>query len=386
MLTKKTDKPGCIIPFNALTLGPSGDVLLCCVSSAFRLGHIDDIPDLQEFFESEVMNHKRSIQYSDAVMDDSACSRCYKNPHKTTWKHREGFKKWYDLGLNEDLKIRYLEFSTSNLCNQNCVMCGPKFSNKWQNLADELSTYGFEYIPYSTNRINDAGIEKIIKLLPHLEVINIKGGEPFADPTNFRILEELVKVNKNCRIEIISNVQNIPDNILDILQKVRKDKLNISASIDGVNSVYQWIRGSEFAKAVDTMEKIYLETGHNFGLIPVTSIHNFFTGDEVAKYFVDKPYVRSILYQNPVRHPYYCDHLYLPRDIYYNKINDYRNISKMPKVRVLGSILHPVFFDDVEQHKYDQIFKYIDSINEIRGINLYDHTPELVEVRNRVLQ
>ena len=94
---KKTDKPGCIIPFNGLTLGPSGDVLLCCVSSTHPLGHIDDIPDLQEFFESEIMNHKRSIQYSDAVMDDSACSRCYKNPHKTTWKHREGFKKYYDL-------------------------------------------------------------------------------------------------------------------------------------------------------------------------------------------------------------------------------------------------------------------------------------------------
>ena len=383
---KKTDEPGCLIPFNALTLGPSGDVLLCCVSSAFPLAHIDDIPDLQKFFESEMMNHKRSIQYSDEVRNDSACSRCYKNPHKTTWKHREGFKEWYNFGLNKDLKIKYLEFSTSNLCNQNCVMCSPKFSNKWENLAKELSKHGFEYIHYSTNRINDAGIEKIIKLLPHLEVINIKGGEPFADPTNFRILEELVSVNDNCRIEIISNLQNIPDNILHILQKVEKDKLAISASIDGVDSVYQWIRGSEFGKAVDTMEKIYLETGHDFGLVPVTSIHNFFTGDEVAKYFIDKPYVRSISYENPVRYPYYCDHLYLPQDMYYNKIDDYHKISKIDKVTVLESILHPVFFNNVEQHKYNQIFKYIDTMNDIRGINLYDHISELAEVRNRVLQ
>ena len=57
-----------------------------------------------------------------------------------------------------------------------------------------------------TTSVRSEVIEKIIKHLPHLEVINIKGGEPFADPTNFRILEELVKVNKDCRIEIISNV------------------------------------------------------------------------------------------------------------------------------------------------------------------------------------
>lgn len=383
---KKTDKPGCIIPFNGLTLGPSGDVLLCCVSSAFPLAHIDDIPDLQTFFESEIMNHKRSIQYSNEVKNDNACGRCYKNPHQTTWAHREDFKDWYNFGLNEDLKIKYLEFSTSNLCNQNCVMCGPKFSSKWQNLSNELSKYGFEYGYLPTNRLSEANIKKIIKVLPHLEVINIKGGEPFADPTNFKILEELTTVNKNCRIEIISNLQNIPDNILSILQKIPKEKLSIGASIDGIDFVYEWIRGSNFAKTVDTMEKIYLETGHDFSLNPVTSIHNFFTGDKIANYFVDKLYVRSIKYDNPVRYPYYCDHLYLPRDIYYNKIDDYYEISKMPKVIVSSPILHPIFFNDVEQHKYDKIFRYIDSINKIRGIDLYKHTPELVEVRNRVLQ
>jgi MoaA/NifB/PqqE/SkfB family radical SAM enzyme len=383
---KKTDKPGCIIPFNALTIGPSGDVLLCCVSSAFPIGHISEISDLQELFESELMEKKRQMQYSDAVLNDPACSRCYKDPHKTTWKHRTGFQEWYNFDQNPNKKIKYLEFSTSNICNQACSMCGPKFSNKWNFLVDEMHENKFYNVQHSPlNKMDNESIGKIKKLLPYLEVINIKGGEPFADPTNFEILEELIAVNSNCKIEIISNLRDIPENILNILKNVDRDKLSISASIDGVGPVYEWIRSSSFEQTVDTMEKIYLETKHNFGLIPSTSIHNFFTGDLIAKYFIDKPYIRSISYSNPVRHPQYCDHLYLTEKLYYEKIEDYLKISKHPNIFISNFILNPVLFRDVEPHNYEQIFRYIDVMNEIRGIDLYEHTPELREFKKNVL-
>ena len=68
------------------------------------------------------------------------------------------------------------------------------------------------------------------------EYLTIKGGEPFADPNNIKILEKVAKTNPKCRIEICTNFQLVTDKVIELLYKI--DEVHVQASIDGIYKLY----------------------------------------------------------------------------------------------------------------------------------------------------
>ena len=132
-----------------LTINPDGRILLCCVSTTKELAHISEIDNLHSFFNSSLINEIRNTMKSGSL-PEPWCNYCIK-------KRKEGetapiddwvqnidppsrFRKEHD-----PFDIQFLEFAPSNICNQNCAMCGSVYSSKWAEWDNELLENGFTF-------------------------------------------------------------------------------------------------------------------------------------------------------------------------------------------------------------------------------------------------
>ena len=195
----------CYIPFHGLAIDPSGYLTFCCMDYPqsndepeltrwFQSEHINDVNDIEEWWQK---NYKQV--WNDYTTKDISscfpCSKCFKGVHRnksTTVQEsfdrnlESGKLKWVFTWDNP--KIRFLEFTTSNICNQMCVMCNSRYSTQWYDHGKDFgNTPKFDT---KLLKINDQSVDKIKKLLPQLSHIMIKGGEPLADMTNLELLDE----------------------------------------------------------------------------------------------------------------------------------------------------------------------------------------------------
>ena len=116
-----------------LTINPDGRIILCCVSTQKELAHISDIDNLNEFYNSSLLNEIRDTMKSGSLPEDW-CFSCIK------WRENgesAAIDDWVPRMIKwnpDDVKyhtINFLEFAPSNICNQNCAMCGSVYSSKW---------------------------------------------------------------------------------------------------------------------------------------------------------------------------------------------------------------------------------------------------------------
>jgi hypothetical protein len=368
-------KLSCKSPLVHLNLGPNGHINLCCENRWTIRTHIDEIDDLEEFFNSSVMDyHREEITYKGNIKNLDSCKNCYWNTMKGDETFRSRLEKYHtfpneandkkarEYGIN--VPIRYLEYTLSNICNQKCAMCSSFFSNKWQDLDKEL---GREVHPLQ--KLGDDAISKIEKVLYGLDYLEIKGGEPFADIRNFRILKKLAEVNNKCEIKIVSNMHHITPEAMDILKKFPNIKL--FASVDGTNKIYDWIRGGNFKKTVDTMEKYYNETGNKVQIGTTISLFNFFNLLDIQNYFEDKEYINNIVFENWCRSTKDGMPDIVGKDIYDEQIKIYKKKLKN---------FVPKEYENKDTFNFKSNF---DKLNIDRGFDITDHVPELKEWYNR---
>ena len=123
----------CPAPFEGLTISPTGHITLCCVTPHEQfLGHISQYSSLEKAYNSEPMNLVRQMFTDKKGRNIPQCKVCWdkidsgeqsyfdelkvKDGNKTRPHFDEDFEKEYKT-------IRFLEFSTSNICNATCSMC-----------------------------------------------------------------------------------------------------------------------------------------------------------------------------------------------------------------------------------------------------------------------
>ena len=224
----------CKAPFAGLEISPDGQIVLCCMSSRNHLAHIDDVDDIEEFYNGPIMEKYRQELEDGEYKTMKPCNRCY----ELETKHKRGFKKtmegyqtekkgfsvnsmgnitkfdedWYARKEGKNRPLRYLEYTLSNTCNASCATCNSLFSHKWQSIDKKFGRKVFPMVQLKNN-----SIEKIEKVLYGLETLTIKGGEPFADIRNIRILKKLYEINPSCRVFIVSNFYTITPEAMEIL-------------------------------------------------------------------------------------------------------------------------------------------------------------------------
>ena len=380
----------CYIPFHGFCIDPGGFLSYCCMDNVtanikantrrvYGQTHIEDVEDLQDWWETAyepvwetyVKNEQKSL---------TPCYRCFskdvmkgKRPVKASYDDnlQQGKIKW-DFDFSSP-KVKFLEYTVSNICNQMCVMCSGRCSTQWHDFDEQFGRQKGKL-----TRISNKSVQKIKKLVPNLNVIFVKGGEPFADTKNIEILEHVAETNPNCLINMTSNIQSISRKHFKILKKLKN--LRIHASIDGVDEVYNWIRGGDFKKTVENAKKIYYECGHKIQPSTTVSIYNFFSLDKIVGYFNDKSYVKWQHCYNLVEWPKWSSVIHFPENIFkktmtYNKntLSKYQNIT-------LGNLFEVE--NKFDQNVMNQSKKYTETMNSIRGFNITDYVPELKKLFN----
>jgi molybdenum cofactor biosynthesis enzyme MoaA len=130
-------------------------------------------------------------------------------------------------------KIVSIEVFPSNVCNLRCIMCSPNFSSALGAEYQKLNWIA-DYTPIDHS---DKTLD-ILNELSDLETIGFIGGEFFLTKCNLEILD--IIINKKLRAKIITNATVITDAHLDKLKQI--EDLDIQISIDGVGSIYEFIR------------------------------------------------------------------------------------------------------------------------------------------------
>ena len=383
----------CRLPYNGMLIQPDGKLSMCCSQSMkFDYGHISTTPDLRKAWEES--KNAVNIRDLDSKVINLACGDCLKQKEVV-------HNRWSTVNTNPfytripiDGKIRFLEFTTSNICNQTCVTCSSFFSSKWKTLEEEAIEIGlplgewkngnaFNSFGNSTYRLSDSDIEKIFPLLPDLHMVHVKGGEPFADNNNYVVLKELFKVNPECLVFLTTNMSNIPEKYLKLLSG---KKVGVSCSIDGVGQTYEYIRSSKFENTIENLKrwKSYKINGQ-VSISITASLHNMFNLNETLDYWqnnmIDE--VTNIKLERWAKQPYFISPAFVMNqeqiDQYYNKYLNDINSSRISKLN-----LHTLKSENISPSRRAELIKrfhlYTRFMNINRGINIYDIHPQLKEL------
>lgn len=383
----------CKAPWSQLNVGPMGDLKMCTVSKQHN-SFIYEVDSLTDYFNSDTINDIRKSFINNKW--HKSCVTCEKNRNNGIPAHLDNthYTKmpWSDENFLADQKqILSLEYTPSNLCNQSCAMCGSIYSSKWIGYDKQAKAEGLEFREGSglTNlhskafQSSERDLEKILEILPNIKSLALKGGEPFADPRNIRILKEIVDKKYKMEILIVSNLAVISEEILDILEKLNSNPdiyLKVTASIDGTDKVYDWIRSTPYEKTLENMETYLRRTGSKVLVSSTVSLYTLWTLTETANKLIDTKLIENIIYQY-VFLPKYASYEMIPQHKIDELVNGFfsnkaylENNLFFEKTERLKVIKHTATPDD-----YSNSLRWIDYINKLRGFNIYDYNPQLAE-------
>jgi len=354
--------PACRWPDHALVIDPQGWLKPCCMVFTRHINEIiatDSIEEYkiatateyEDFPYSDLNMHIRRELEEKGIMGTVACDNCASRIKQKDGTHAGAFywlnPEWrkYEPG-----KISYLEFTTSNICNQTCIMCSSYFSTKWATI-DHL--FGNHQQPHVN--LTESDIEKIISLLPDLHVLHIKGGEPFSDLRNAKILEELAEVNPDCTVWLTSNCSLISKRFMNTLKKFKK--VEMVASLDHIGRKYEWIRGTNFNNTLETIKKLNEEAGIVPKVVPTVSYFNILDMQEINDFYADNPHV--FIGENELRS---YNLLFNPPEMNYLTTRTQEELDTVNQGLV----------SEFDQSMYDELYRKIEIMNGIRGFRWQD--------------
>lgn len=353
--------PACRWPDHALVIDPQGWLKPCCMISGNQIDNIiatdkeeyriNTATEYEDFAYSELNMFIRRELEEKGIEGTGVCHNCASRIKQKDGTHANAFywlnPEWeqYEPG-----KISYLEFTTSNICNQTCIMCSSYFSTKWATI-DNL--FGQTSQPQVS--LTESDIEKIIGLLPDIHVLHIKGGEPFSDLRNAKILEELAEVNPDCTVWLTSNCSLISKRFMNTLKKFKK--VEMVASLDHIGRKYEWIRGTNFKNTLETIKKLNEEAGIVPKVIPTISYFNILDIREINDFYMDNPHV--YIGDNELRS---YNLLFHPDEM------NYLNTRTQEELDTINQGLVSQFNQDM----YNELYRKIEIMNGIRGFRWQD--------------
>jgi molybdenum cofactor biosynthesis enzyme MoaA len=217
----------CVLPFFGLELNNSQTA--CCLLPP---GH--DIKKIR----AQMLDGQRPTE----------CDKCWRNEDSGIKSDRQVKNETLSFlqnvttqSLLEDCKqdrhgVKVLKIDTSSTCNATCVTCGSGSSSAWSALErkNNIVPENNWRIPYDefTQWLDYSGIK----------AVSFRGGEPFLSPTNFDILDQILKHNNTeCFVSFVTNGSfDLTDRQKHTLNKFKK--VNFCFSIDGIGPVFEYMR------------------------------------------------------------------------------------------------------------------------------------------------
>ena len=277
------------------------------VSSCCR-AHPVDIDHQSIDYYLDLWQQERELLYQGVELP--GCSHCWQAEHSGQVSYRQ---KMSDVDKN------YVEIFASNLCNQMCSYCSPKYSSTWQDNIQQVGN--FVNVSQSTKHnlsvttqhtVQDFQIEQLKNLLSRGPIhLKLLGGEPLMQR---RSLQKLLELNTDNVLSLNINTNlNPPNNkfLKWVLDTFPKDKLEFGISLDTVpehNAVPRaGFDQDKFYENLDLLEQHDIE----FEFMSVVSVLNIFSVSSYQIWLSDKNYQGVF---SRINNPDCLDPCYLPQE------------------------------------------------------------------------
>ena len=263
---KSSRKNFCAAPWAGLSLNPNGEAGVCCIS-------LDQIPitDFKEIKSNPVFMNIRTAFTNDEQHPN--CRQCWDreaagdlHSRRSTYQYGDYF---HDLDNPESFQLEHLDLRWSNTCNLNCVYCGPHFSSRWADLKG--LTQKFRVFP----TVSDSD-------LANLKFLQLAGGEPLLIKENYDLLERLLKINPEIKVEVTTNLTSTGNNKIYQILKNFSD-VTFIVSFESTGKKFEYIRNGaqwvEFRSNLQQLTMDFLDIQINMVYFPLsaTDIENAIT-------------------------------------------------------------------------------------------------------------
>ena len=285
----------------------------------------------------------------------------------------EGNQNDYSKNFHD---IMFLEFNMSNICNLKCRMCDGINSSAW--VKDELKLAEDGNI--LQRRINDPEFgytnksEQIIERLfedptpfMNLRYLSIKGGEPYMEPANKKILQKFIDLGiaKNVTLDWTTNGTIVDDEVHELARQYGHTKWTVS--IEGTDGLYEYIRGgknftfaqlNENLKHYDFDRIIIAVTVMAYNIAHLDKIQAWYDGAKQDNW--------DIYFNNVVAAPPYLNPRVLPNEILESIQYKLPNINYTQKENSELYLKGLVYFTQ--------------RLDKIRNTNVLNYCPELASL------
>lgn len=291
----------CLIPWIHLHAFPDGRAYPCCLSDMnLPIGNLKK-DTMKTVWNGDPYKNMRKNMLEEQPCKE--CTKCYEQEQSGFMSMRNSTNKNFgqhiglvdntlEDGTYEDFKIKYYDIRFSNLCNMSCRTCGSLFSSSWYN--EETKLFG----PRNHPQIMYAGRtemdmwEQMQEHIPYVEQIYFAGGEPLIMEEHYRVLKELVRLER-FDVRLIYNTNfsrlNLKDeDVLDYWAKFKS--VSIGASLDAMGPRAEYIRkGTKWDDIVRNRKRMIEKCPNvDFYVSSTVSLYNAFHVMDFHKDWVEQ--------------------------------------------------------------------------------------------------
>ena len=305
-------------PFTGLASREDGGICACCRSHPVGFINKESLEDIwnndtMKRIRKQVLNNERPAECEPCFSLEDQGVESLRLRH-IRGKIPEARVNLYPNALDklqEDFSMPFeiptMELKLNNLCNLKCRMCHPMDSTSWNDWNEVKEFYkkegnimyaiveehNLEHKPFLDKFQDDPKWWRSLeKLLPHFRRVEFAGGEPLMDPQHYRILDMLKPYAHNIEIKYATNgtILGIKGGrtIHEYWPHFRSVAVNVS--LDGVNDVYNYIRGnSDFDEVERNIREIqkFSNISRIVGACTV-QVSNVLSLDKTIEYFLDQ--------------------------------------------------------------------------------------------------
>lgn len=229
----------CYAPYNSIYFGADGKAGACCYNR-IQTKDISGFSSFRKIFhDSAFKNLQNYIHKKDLT---KGCNLCL-NQIKAGVFDSVLAKSYDEFPVRSKYPLT-VEFELSNICNLECVMCNGFYSSAIAEKS-ELNEKSYKY--------NDEFIKKLRPIIPKIKKAKFMGGEPFLIPIYYKIWEEFIQTNPQCKLIVQTNGTLLNQRIKTLLEK---GNFSINISIDSLDkNTFETIRkGAEFENVMANLK------------------------------------------------------------------------------------------------------------------------------------
>lgn len=326
----------------------------CCIYGV-GMDNPNPVSTLEEWKVSEELADVRE-KLDNGIWPD----RCWVCKRDETMGNESKRQEYNRLHPEKTPEIIAMKVRTGWDCNLKCTMCLPKSSKK---VAEEYTELGETWTLTGREEYDVGARDEIEKQLPHIQYLDIQGGEPLMHKPTLSWLEDVVIAKgfaKNQTLRITTNGTVSTDRLRAIYSEFKQ--VNFSVSIDGIGKLDEYIRfPTKWEKILKTIEeaKPYCEVS----VMPTLNILNMFGYDEIVDWSNQNGYEMGLT--NVVDFPKCLHPSVLPEPLK-------AELAKTTK----DAFVKEMCATPTDPEKLKEFVRYISARDRVRGNSILDVLPQ----------